>query len=197
MINIIGNKGSHKFSHKKIDRTIYWGRILIVQNMGKIENTIIKNFVAKEVSDSSQLSFLKVVNLHAMDAKLNMETIGVINGKTKINKINNAVNPKKNRNRKGTIPTVLSIESIVSETLLANKIRKNNQETLNTSGHNTRSTQKFKAGLSEYHNLNFTKLNIKKITMGTRIIEIKTIRRLIITPLYFSDMIICSLIVHI
>lgn len=197
MINIIGNKGSHKFSHKKIDRTIYWGRILIVQNMGKIEKTIIKNFVAKEVSDSSQLSFLKVVNLHAMDAKLKMETIGVINGKTKINKINNAVNPKKNRNRKGTIPTVLSIESMVSETLLANKIRKNNQETLNTSGHNTRSIQKFKAGLSEYHNLNFTKLNIKKITMGTRIIKIKTIRRLIITPLYCSDMILCSLIVHI
>ena len=197
MINIIGNKGSHKFSHKKIDRTIYWGRILIVQNMGKIENRTIKNFVAKEVSDSSQLSFLKVVNLHAIEAKLNMEMIGVINGKTNINKINNAVNPKKNRNRKGTIPTVLSIESMVSETLLANKIRKNNHETLNTSGHNTRSIQKFKAGLSEYHNLNSTKLNIKKITMGTRIIEIKTIRRLIITPLYCSDMIICSLIVHI
>jgi len=197
MINIIGNKGSHKFSHKKIDRTIYWGRILIVQNMGKIENRIIKNFVAKEVSDSSQLSFLKVVNLHAMDAKLNMEMIGVINGKTNINKINNAVNPKKNRNRKGTIPTVLSIESMVSEILLANKIRKNNQETLNMSGHNTRSTQKFKAGLSEYHNLNSTKLNIKKITMGTRIIEIITIRRLIITPLYCSDMVMCSLIVYI
>ena len=146
MINIIGNKGSHKFSHKKIDRTIYWGRILIVQNMGKIENIIIKNFVAKEVSDSSQLSFLNVVNLHAMDAKLNMEMIGVINGKTKINKTNKAVNPKKNRNRKGTIPTVLSIESMVSDNLLANKIRKNNQETLNTSGHNTRSIQKFKAG---------------------------------------------------
>ena len=197
MINIIGNKGSHKFSHKKIDRIIYWGRILIAQNMGKIENRTIKNFVAKEVSDSSQLSFLNVVNLHAMDAKLNMEMIGVINGKTKINKINNAVNPKKNRNRKGTIPTVLSIESMVSESLLANKIRKNNQETLNMSGHNTRSTQKFKAGLSEYHNLNSTKLNIKKITMGTRIIEIITIRRLIITPLYCSDMVMCSLIVYI
>ena len=165
-----------------------------MQNTGKIENRIIKNFVAKEVSDSSQLSFLNVVNLHAMDAKLNMETIGVINGKTKINKINNAVNPKKNRNRKGTIPTVLSIESMVSEILLANKIRKNNHETLNTSGHNTRSTQKFNAGSSEYHKLKPAKLYIKKIAIGTKINETKTIRRLTIIPFISLDII--YLILH-
>ena len=112
--------------------------MLIVQKMGKIENSTIKTLVAVEISDSSQLSFLNVVNLHAMDAKLNIAIIGVIKGKTNINKINKAFNPKKNLNRKGTIPTVLSMESMVSDNLFANKIKKNNQETLNTRGHNTR-----------------------------------------------------------
>ena len=70
--------------------------MLIVQKMGKIENSTIKTLVAVEISDSSQLSFLNVVNLHAMDAKLNIAIIGVIKGKTNINKINKAFNPKKN-----------------------------------------------------------------------------------------------------
>jgi hypothetical protein len=171
--------------------------MLIVQKMGKIENKTIKNLVAVEVSDSSQLSFLNVVNLHAMDAKLNIAIIGVIKGNTNINKINKAFNPKKNLNRNGTIPTVLSIDSIVSENLLANKIKKNNQETLNTRGHNTRNIQKFNVGLWEYHKLNSTKLKIKKITIGTTIIEINTINRLKITPLTSLDMTNFSLICYV
>lgn len=171
--------------------------MLIVQKMGKIENKTIRNLVAAEVSDSSQLSFLNVVNLHAMDAKLNIAIIGVIKGKTNINKINKAFNPKKNLNRNGTIPTVLSIDSIVSENLLANKIKKNNQEMLNTRGHNTRNIQKFNVGLWEYHKLNSTKLKIKKITIGTTIIEINTINRLKITPLTSLDMTNFSLIFHV
>lgn len=165
--------------------------------MGKIENKTIRYLVALEVSDSSQLSFLKVVNLHAIDAKLNMAIIGVIRGKTNINKITKAFNPKKNLNRKGTIPTVLSMDSIVPENLLANKIKKNNQATLNTSGHNTRNIQKFNVGFWEYHKLNFTKLKIKKITIGTNIIEINTIKRLTITPLTSLVMIKISLLFHV
>lgn len=171
--------------------------MLIVQKMGKIENSTIKTLVAVEISDSSQLSFLNVVNLHAMDAKLNIAIIGVIKGKTNINKINKAFNPKKNLNRKGIIPTVLSMESIVSDNLFANKIKKNNQETLNTRGHNTRNIQKFNVGFWEYHKLNSTKLKIKKIAIGTIIIEINTNKRLKINPLTSLVMIKFSLLFHV
>jgi len=153
-----------------------------VQKIGNIENKIIKNLVEKEVSVSSQLSFL-VVNLHAIDAKLNIEMIGVMIGNTNINKINSAFNPKKNLSRKGTTPTVLSIDSMAPENLLANKIIKNNQDTLNTNGHKTRKIQKFNAGSSENHRLNSTTLKITNMIIGIKIIEINTINRLNIIPL--------------
>jgi hypothetical protein len=172
-----------------MDKTIYWGRMQIQQKIGNIENIIIKNFVKIEISESSQLSFLKVVNLHAMDAKLNIEIIGVIKGKTKINNINIAFNPKKNLSRSGTIPTVLSINSIALESLVANKIRKNNQETLKTNGHNIFNIQKFNLGSFENHSSKFTILKIKKIRIGTKIIEINTNNRLKITPFISFDMI--------
>ena len=159
----------------------------IVQNTGNIEKRIIRNLVPNEISESSQLSFRKVVNLHAIEAKLKIETIGVINGKTKINKINKAFSPKKNLNLKGTTPTVLSIASIVAENLLANNIRKNNQETLKTNGHNTFKIQKFNAGSSENHRLNSTKLKMRNISIGTSKIEINTINRETIIPFICLD----------
>ena len=143
--------------------------------MGNIEKRTISNLVPNEISESSQLSFRKVVNLHAIEAKLKIETIGVINGKTNINNINKAFIPKKNLNLNGTTPTVLSIASIVAENLLANNIKKNNQETLNTNGHKTFKIQKFNAGSSENHNLKSTRLKIRNIAIGTNIIEINTI----------------------
>ena len=155
--------------------------------MGNIEKIIINSLVRKEVLASSQLSFLKVVNLHAIEAKLKIETIGVINGKTKINNINKAFRPKKNLNLNGTTPTVLSIASIVAENLLANSIKKNNQEILNTNGHKIFKIQKFNIGSSENQRLNSTKLKIRKIAIGTTMIEINTINLDTIIPFTCLD----------
>ena len=64
------------------------GIILIAQKMGKIENRAIINLVIKEILESSSQSpLLIVVNLHAKEAKLRTEIIGVMMGKTKINRI--------------------------------------------------------------------------------------------------------------
>ncbi|TFG01527.1 MAG: hypothetical protein EU539_13955 [Promethearchaeota archaeon] len=119
--------------------------------------------------------------------KLKIEMTGVINGRTKINKINNAFNPKKNLSRRGITPTVLSIDSIVSENRFANNIKKNNHEKLNTKGHNTFRIQKFNIGLSENHNLNGVKIKIKKMTIGTIIMDISTINRDTNMPLTCLD----------
>ena len=162
---------------------------MIVQKMGNNAKSTMRNLVPKETGESSHISFRKVVNLHAIEAKLKIAIIGVINGKTKINKINNAFNPKKNLSRSGITPTVLSIWSIVSENRFANKIKKNNHPILKTKGHNIFNIQKFSAGLSENHNLNSTKLKIRKIRMGTKIIEIKIISRERIIPLICLDLI--------
>ena len=170
-----------------MDSKIYWGRITIAQKIGNIEKRTISNLVPNEIPESSQLSFRKVVNLHAIEAKLKIETSGVINGKTKINNINKAFIPKKNLNLNGTTPTVLSIASIVAENLLANNIKKNNQETLNTNGHKTFKIQKFNAGSSENHNLKSTKLKIRNIAIGTNMIEINTINLETIIPLTSLD----------
>lgn len=159
----------------------------IVQKIGSNEKRTIKNLVPDEISESSQLSFRKVVNLQAIEAKLKIETIGVISGKTKIKSINNAFNPKKNLNLNGTTPTVLSIASIVAENLFANKIKKNSQETLNTNGHKTFKIQKFNRGSSENHSLKSTILKIIKITTGTNMIEINTINLDTIIPLICLD----------
>jgi hypothetical protein len=74
-------------------------------------------------------------------------------------------------------PTVRSIESIVSENLLAKSPKKNNQEILKILGHAIFIIQKFKMGSLEYHKLKSTNIKIKKIVMGTMIIEAKTINR--------------------
>jgi hypothetical protein len=70
---------------KEVASIRYCGIIIMQQKMGKIEANPIKNFVKKEISESSQSSFLCVVNLHAIDIKLNTETIGVMRGNTRIN----------------------------------------------------------------------------------------------------------------
>jgi len=48
-------------------------------------------------------------------------------------------------------------------------------------------TKKFKLASLEYHKLKSTKEKIKKILNGTKIIESKTIKRGIITPLTVFD----------
>jgi len=100
-----------------------------------------------------------------------------------------AVNPKNIINLVGTTLVILSMDSIVSENRLANKIRKKNQETLNTKGHKTFIIQKFKVGLLVNHKWKSTKMKIKKIIIGTKIIVINTIKRLNTIPFISFDMI--------
>jgi len=59
----------------------------IKQNIGKIADKAMVNFVIKETPESSQLFFLYVVKRHAIDVKLRIEIIGVINGNTNIKRI--------------------------------------------------------------------------------------------------------------
>ncbi|GAH78589.1 unnamed protein product, partial [marine sediment metagenome] len=81
-----------------------------------------------------------------------------------------------------------SKESIVLANRFANKIKKNNHETLNTVGVSILIIQKFKIGsIGEYHKLNSTKKNIKKMLTGTNIIVSKTIKRVTIIPLTLFD----------
>ncbi|NHJ20723.1 MAG: hypothetical protein EAX91_07275 [Candidatus Lokiarchaeota archaeon] len=71
---------------------------------------------------------------------------------------------------------------------MANKIKKNNQETLNTVGQRILIIQKVKTVSSgEYHKVKSTKEKIKKMLTGTNIIASKTIKRVTITPLTVFD----------
>ncbi len=64
------------------------GKTLIVKKIGMIENRTIINLVMKETSElSSHSPLFNVDNLHAKDAKLRTEIIGVMIGKTKIKRI--------------------------------------------------------------------------------------------------------------
>ncbi len=175
----------------------YSGIIQIAQNIGRRENKIISNLVEKEILSSSRSSFLNVVKRQAIEAKLNADIKGVIKGNIKINNIKIAFIPKKNFNLRGITLTVLSIESKVCDTLLANNIRKNSQEILNTKGHKNFTIKIVKFGSVENHSLKSTKLKIIKIVIGKIIIVIKTIRRLTIIPLIslgIIDMVMLSLI---
>ncbi|GAI86238.1 unnamed protein product [marine sediment metagenome] len=69
----------------------------------------------------------------------------------------------------------------------ANRIKKNNQETLNTIGLKIFTIQKFKSGSVEYHKLKSTIENIKKMLIGTKIAASKTIKREKIIPFTFFD----------
>ena len=79
--------------------------------------------------------------------------------------------------------TVLSIDSIDEETLVANRIKKNTQEILKTRGHKILIIKKFIALSSVNHKLKSANANIKKIIIGSAIIEIITIKRETIKPL--------------
>jgi len=156
---------------------------MIEQKTGNIENSIIKIFVIRETFWSSQVSLLKVVILHAILEKLNIAIIGVIIGRTNIKSIKSALAPKNNFNLIGITPTVLSIDSIDTETLVAYRIKKNTHEILKTRGHNILIIQKFIVRLSVNHKEKSAKAKIKKIIIGRIIIEIKTTKRETITPL--------------
>jgi len=106
-----------------------------------------------------------------------------MSGKTNIKSIKSAFAPKNNFNLIGITVTVLSIDSIVIDNLVAKRIKKNNQEILNTNGHRILIIQKFKTGSGVHHNSKSTKLKIRKITIGSTIIEIKTTKRDTIIPL--------------
>jgi hypothetical protein len=69
----------------------------------------------------------------------------------------------------------------------ANRIKKNNQETLNTIGLKILTIQKFKSGSFEYHKLKSTMENIKKMLVGTKIVASKTIKREKIIPFTVFD----------
>ena len=66
--------------------------IEIVQKTAKRTAKFIKNFVIIGTPFSSK-SFSFVETCHAMDIKLSTEIIGVINGKTNINKTTKAIIP--------------------------------------------------------------------------------------------------------
>ena len=169
--------------------SMYCGSMIIEQKMGKIENRTIKILVIKEVFCSSHDSFLKVVNLHAILEKLKTEIIGVIIGKTNIKSMKSAFAPKNNFNLIGTTATVLSIDCIAIDNLVANRIKKNNHDMLNIKGQRILIIQKVNTGSSENQSLKSVIKKIKKIKIGNKIIEIKTTARLIITPLISFDMI--------
>ena len=83
-----GSKGSQIISQRNAARIKNSGKTLIAQKIGIIEDKPIINLVIKETLESSSHSpLLNVVNLHAKDAKLRTEIIGVIMGKTKIKRI--------------------------------------------------------------------------------------------------------------
>ncbi|MEJ2277644.1 MAG: hypothetical protein P8Y70_07830 [Candidatus Lokiarchaeota archaeon] len=81
------------------------------------------------------------------------------------------------------------MESIVSENLLANRIRKNNHETLNMVGVAILIIQKVRIGSLEYHNPKLTNIKIKNMIIGTKIVEIKIIKREASTPFISLDII--------
>jgi len=156
---------------------------MIEQITGNIENNIIKIFVKRETFCSSHVSLLKVVILHAILEKLNTAITGVIIGRTNIKSIKSALAPKNNFNLIGITATVLSMDSIDTETLVANRIKKNTHEILKTRGHKILIIQKLIVGLSVNHKVKSAKANIKKIIIGSKIIEINTINLEAITPL--------------
>ena len=94
IVNIKSRLGTHNVLHKKRGRTKKSGKIVTVQKIGTKDAIIIANFVIKETFESSsQFSFLKVVNRQANEAKLRIDTTGVIKGNTKISKRNRAFIP--------------------------------------------------------------------------------------------------------
>ena len=145
--------------HKYTANTKYSGIITTAQKIGKIENTTIAIFVNKETFVSSSHLFLrKVVKRHAKEAKLNTEIRGVANGNTKIRRRKRALIPKKSFNLKGITPTTLSVESMVSANLLANKSKKNSHDTLKIKGQMNLIIHASNTGSFENHTLKSTTL---------------------------------------
>ncbi len=80
--------GSHITFHRKSAKIRYRGKTTIEQNMGSIAAIpIITQVIIDILVSSSHLSFLKVVNRHAKDAKLKTDITGVIIGKTNIKRM--------------------------------------------------------------------------------------------------------------
>jgi len=88
IINNSSRFGSQTTFQRKSAKTKYSGKTTMEQNKGRIaEMTIMIQVKIDIFVSSSHLSFLKVVNLHAKDAKVKTEINGVIKGKTNINRM--------------------------------------------------------------------------------------------------------------
>ncbi|MBA7700084.1 hypothetical protein ES703_108791 [subsurface metagenome] len=86
ILNKNGRNRSHRSFHKKSANTKNSGKTLVEQKIGIIAAIpIIIHVVFETFVSSSHLFFLKVVNLHAIEAKIRIEIIGVIIGRIKIN----------------------------------------------------------------------------------------------------------------
>lgn len=160
--------------------------MIIEQIIGSIEKRTINIFVNKGTFASSHASFLKL-NLQAILTKLNIAINGVIRGKTKMKSMKSAFAPKNNFNLMGITATVLSIDSIVFDNLVANKIMKNNQDMLKTKGQRILIIQKFSVELSENQSVKSANAKIKKMIIGRIIIEIKMTNLETIIPLISFD----------
>jgi len=88
IVNSISRLGTHITLHKNDANVKNSGKTTIEQNMGSIaEIPIITQVIIDILVSSSHLSFLKVVNRHAKDAKLKTDITGVIIGKTNIKRM--------------------------------------------------------------------------------------------------------------
>jgi hypothetical protein len=93
-MKICSNKGIQILFHKKNDKSKYSGITAIVQKTGKIDAKTMRNLVENGTFESSsQFSFREVVSCHIIEAKLIIDTIGVIKGKANIKRTNIALIP--------------------------------------------------------------------------------------------------------